>query len=356
MKADRVLPDSAPCPNCGDPTPGSYCRVCGQRRVARVLSLRRLIADAVEDQFSLNAALPRTLGLLFTHPGMLTQEFLRARIADYIPPFRLYLLTSFLFFLTMAIFGCNEDPASDEENTAEVADSIQTPMQPDSTADTVIAAQLAPPPAASDSAEAANDQDDEDFEPDSALLAEADSAAARARENVLDGARAAATSERTINQFFGKYDIPFEDRLRERIVTRVRLVNESDVNDIFDRELRERAPIVIFLLVPLFTAIMKLLYIRQGRFYVEHFVFALHVHSFLFFTLTLLEVLPEWWLANGLTMIWVVVYIFLSMRRVYQQSRLVTALKYVMLAFTYFVLGILAMAATMAYTFLFAAV
>src|SRR5688572_7791203 len=109
MNSDRVLPDSQPCPNCGDTTPGSYCRACGQRRVARVLSLRRLVADAVEDQFSLNAALPRTLGLLFTHPGMLTTEFLRGHIANYIPPFRLYLLTSFMFFLAAAMFGCNEE-------------------------------------------------------------------------------------------------------------------------------------------------------------------------------------------------------------------------------------------------------
>ena len=192
--------------------------------------------------------------------------------------------------------------------------------------------------------------------PDSALLAEADSAAARERKRVLDGARQSARAEEQIDEFFRRTDIPFEDRLRKRLLTRMRLVNDADFNALFERELRARAPIVIFLLVPVFTAIMKLLYIRQRRFYVEHFVFALHVHSFLFFTLTLLEILPEWWLANVLMILWVVVYIFISMRRVYQQSRLMTAVKYAMLAFTYLVLSGLALAATLAYTFLFAAV
>ena len=170
---------------------------------------------------------------------------------------------------------------------------------------------------------------------------------------MINSARAADNVEKSVDEFFSRRSIPFEGWLRERIVMRTRLVNEGEINDLFERELRDRAPIVIFLLVPVFTAIMKLLYIRQGRFYVEHFVFALHVHSFVFFTFTLLEILPEWWLADALLLLWLVVYIFLSMRRVYQQSRLMTAAKYALLAFTYFVLGIFALVVTSAYTFLF---
>ena len=351
MRAERALTDSQPCPNCGDPTPGNYCPTCGQRRVLRVLSLRRLVADAVEDQFSLNAALPRTLRILFTHPGQLTHEFLRGRIASYIPPFRLYLLTSFVFFLTVAIFGCDGDG---EENDPDY-DMQVSAGSPDTVA--AIVARLRDSAAA---ATAGTPQTTESpaARTDSALLAEADSAAARERRRVLDRERNVATINEQIDSFFDDVRMPFKATVRERVRTRALTFAELDegFEDLVRRELYNRLPIVIFLLVPVFTAIMKLLYIRQRRYYVEHFVFALHVHSFLFLSMTLLVVLPQWWLANLLLGLWLVAYIFLSMRRVYEQSKLMTFFKYVLLAGTYAVLALIGLLGTVLYTFLFATV
>lgn len=77
---------------------GNFCANCGQRNTTRLVSVHRMAAEALEDQFSLNSALPRTLiGLLF-RPGFLTREYLAGRITRYIPPFRLYLVASLVFF------------------------------------------------------------------------------------------------------------------------------------------------------------------------------------------------------------------------------------------------------------------
>lgn len=48
---------------------------------------------------------------------------------------------------------------------------------------------------------------------------------------------------------------------------------------------RESLPTASLLALPLFAALMKLLFIRRDRYYVEHLVFALHLHAFAFFTL-----------------------------------------------------------------------
>ncbi|HEX8242894.1 MAG TPA: DUF3667 domain-containing protein, partial [Longimicrobium sp.] len=100
-QTERRTPDR-PCMNCGDPTPGNFCRNCGQRKVEVHVSLGRMLLEALDDQFSLNSALPRTIGALMLRPGHLTREYMTGRIARYIPPFRLYLVTSVAFFLALS--------------------------------------------------------------------------------------------------------------------------------------------------------------------------------------------------------------------------------------------------------------
>ncbi|HEU0053304.1 MAG TPA: hypothetical protein VFQ39_09010, partial [Longimicrobium sp.] len=66
----------APCRNCGDTTVGNYCPNCGQRKIEVRVSMRRMLMEALEDQLSINAALPRTLSALFLRPGHLTREYM----------------------------------------------------------------------------------------------------------------------------------------------------------------------------------------------------------------------------------------------------------------------------------------
>lgn len=111
-----------PCLNCGDTTPGRYCRACGQRKGEVRVSMRRLVAEVLEDQLSINSALPRTLTALFLHPGRLTAEYSRGRIASFIAPFRLYLVASLIFFLVASV-------ASRLGLSAELTLNGQTPTQ-----------------------------------------------------------------------------------------------------------------------------------------------------------------------------------------------------------------------------------
>jgi hypothetical protein len=96
----------------------------------------------------------------------------------------------------------------------------------------------------------------------------------------------------------------------------------------------ERMPQAMFLLLPLFALALKLLFGRTGRFYVEHFVFALHTHAFAFLVLTLGEIPPGAWgpflatAASGL-------YGVVALRRVYGQSWGITLLKGAALAVGY---------------------
>jgi hypothetical protein len=79
----------------------------------------------------------------------------------------------------------------------------------------------------------------------------------------------------------------------------------------------------MFVLLPLFAGFLKLAFMRRG--YGEHFLFALHVHSFWFLLLLLLLLpLPVW--AQGAALAYIVIYGGMALRAVYRASWLRTVL------------------------------
>src|SRR5215469_6728606 len=102
--AANALPDAATgttarCDNCGAAVTGRYCAACGQRLEPPLHTLWHFIAVTTEDLTHTDSRLWRTLGALLCRPGYLTREFLAGRRARYLPPVRLYLVISVVFFL-----------------------------------------------------------------------------------------------------------------------------------------------------------------------------------------------------------------------------------------------------------------
>lgn len=277
-----------PCRNCGDPTVGRFCPSCGQRKVEVRVSLRRMAMEVLDDQLSLNSALPRTLGSLFFRPGHLTREYVSGRIVRYIPPFRLYLVSSVLFFLVLSLN-----------------------LQIGGSAPSVV---FQPPAAPSDSAVASA--------PDGVTFT------GRANTGI-------APLDSVLNARFDEMRREGGNAAARRLV----------------RGVLEHVPQAMFLLLPLYAGILGLLYVRRGHFYVEHFVFALHVHAFAFlaFTAMTLVSLP---LVSGLLQAWIFVYTLLAMRYVYRQGWLVTGGKFLALGAIYSVLLGITLAATFVLTLL----
>lgn len=82
---------------------GAHCAACGQAGDVRVLSMREVAGDVTHSQLHLDSRVWRTLGLLVIRPGELTCEFITGRHQRYLPPFRLYLAISFLYFTLLGI-------------------------------------------------------------------------------------------------------------------------------------------------------------------------------------------------------------------------------------------------------------
>ena len=120
-------------------------------------------------------------------------------------------------------------------------------------------------------------------------------------------------------------------------------------------EFVERLQWMILLCVPIYAGLLKLIYLRNARPYLAHLVFAFHLHTAFFVCAlgqTLLRVLSQvphldWvkWVV-GLLGLWLVVYLFLAQRKVYGQSWLRTALKFLGLYIAYAVVLVAAVTVT----------
>lgn len=90
-----------------------------------------------------------------------------------------------------------------------------------------------------------------------------------------------------------------------------------------------QAPKGLFLLLPVFALLLQALF--WGRYYIEHLVFALYSHAYVFLLLLLgLAGLPGWILRTvGLLVLW------LMLRRVYERSAWGTSARLLALLFLY---------------------
>lgn len=92
--------------------------------------------------------------------------------------------------------------------------------------------------------------------------------------------------------------------------------------------------------------VLKALYPLSKRYYVEHLLFFVHFHGFFFLMLTLQILFMRLSMRLGipeaiaiLTIVvasfYIAIYLFVSMRRVYGQGRIITFVKYIALVTAY---------------------
>ena len=91
------------CTNCEAVLHGPYCSSCGQRVLHHSLALGEFLGEAAEVITHADSRVWRTVVPLLFRPGYLTQQFIKGRRASYLPPFRLYLVLSVVFFLVIPL-------------------------------------------------------------------------------------------------------------------------------------------------------------------------------------------------------------------------------------------------------------
>jgi hypothetical protein len=381
----RVLPhreefvrgavSTANCLNCGEVLTGQHCSHCGQPARVRVLSLWGLIKDVLGDLLNADSRIWRTLWPLAFRPGLLTQEFLRGRRASYTPPFRMYLVLSLVFFVLASLddpgsdvalqldddganiqlrTGPGETPAPAPKSDGAPSPAVAPAADPAATPPTPAAKPAAPAPKPALDAETrrlvdqlvkrvpAEARKDLRAELEASLAAATPEERAAARKLIAD-----PCSNENVRIDLGPLFKQYEPRLRD--ACRKIVADQQS----FGRALFDNIPKMMFIFLPLIAAAMAVLYIRSGRYYVEHLLFVVHFHAFFFLAgiaLLLLERLSKWTsgpLSGGIAaaegilgamlVFYVPWYLLKAMRRVYEQSWWKTLPKYALLGLAYLV-------------------
>ena len=310
---------TASCLNCGHARPGRYCSRCGQNDRDYMRAVSPVMWELIREGFEVDSRVFRTLKLLLSKPGSLSVEFSRNRRAGYMSPVRLYLFTSFAFFLVLS-FAL---PHTLSEETANVGMSAVQP------GDVVTEAQLAALKAVLRPGQGQKVED---------LLARTFPSDSR---DVVAWLAGLVAHEGPLGDSAGAVVPHDPDRpgflMRAFATSLVDFLHDPDV---FAQRMIGNLPITMFFLLPFLALALAICYSERKRFFVGHLVFAIHIQTFVFMALGVSLLIPSGPIGSlvqlGLT-IAPAVYYLIAQRRFYRDGWIRTLLKGLVVAMLYLV-------------------
>ena len=314
------------CLNCGTTVIGKYCHECGQENSEPKESVWQLLSHFFSDVTHFDGKFFTSLKDLITRPGYLSRQYTLGRRASFLNPVRMYLFTSFIFFLiffsffkwdqsNLTVVDRNNAEKVDTADMREISSAITSDGKPLTKADFSKKMTI-----------------------DSVHFINQDYTSKAAYDSAL------ASGKVTDNWF-----------LREATYRGIELTQKYGHNKKrfiadFIEKLQHSIPQMLFVLLPLFALILKILYVRhKDYYYTEHAIFTLHFYIFSFimmlliFAIAKLDALPglAWmtFINVALTM-GILFYLYKAMRVFYRQSRVKTLGKMSLLLLTFFISGL----------------
>jgi hypothetical protein len=376
------------CANCGASMQGEFCHECGQSIHSVLKPIHGMLEDTMDIVFHVDGRAVHTIPPLLLKPGFLTLEYFSGRRVRYIAPFRLMFVLSLLAFFVIHL---QLDSLSDKiilHNHVPVISSGNDFQ--DAHSQTEVREQLKRQLAELDRARASlpsvakPDMDVAEqkmrAEANQRLIALGATPTPVASHASFPTATASTTdlADATVNK---RADAPGKDD--DAGVTRITTMHIDWLPDVANARLnligqhmqanwrafkhgdaaaRQESmqrmiagffgvlPPTMFVLMPIFALLLKLVYVFKCRLYVEHLIVALHSHAFLFLNLllgVLVALLAGWirphlgWFAQGLDWInvllwlWAPIYLLIMQKRVYRQGWPMTVLKYLFVGWCY---------------------
>lgn len=371
------------CANCGASMQGEFCHECGQSIHSVLKPVHGMLEETVETVLHIDGRIVHTLPPLLRKPGFLTMEYFAGRRVRYIAPFRLMfvlcLLSFFVFHLAIdqiadkiavnghPLVSVDSRAIETASTPAEVRKALQQQLDdlqrardnvalPQNLQEQIRAAEQdlrrkasrrlvvleeAPMPASS-------------LAPTPAVAA---SNVGAAKPHDAERATSSDQSEPVRINWLPDVINARLTLLEQQVQSNWHAFRHGDAKT--SAEAKQRMitgffgvlPPTMFVLIPVFAALLKLFYVFRRRLYMEHLIVALHSHAFMFLSLlliTLTGMLSTWlhphaawtgyalgWI-QALLILWVPTYLLIMQKRVYRQGWPMTVLKFWFIGWFYF--------------------
>jgi hypothetical protein len=328
------------CENCGAQLQGHWCAKCGQPAIDYRRSFRHVIADLLNEFLNWDSKFFATIGLLVVRPWKLTNEFLAGHRVRYVHPLRLYLLASILFF-----FAVNYGARGLRFEPGNLSPKDRAELEADLKKEDL-------PPAAREKLEALLRESPASPAPSPQTTAPSPSPAPKTDKQKQEFGKVGERPFVVFDQ--AKSTTPFESWIEAR--AKEKMGEHGTKMGLFISTLFRNLPYMMGCCIPLFALVLKILYVRRHIFYIDHLIYALHIHTFAYTgimlivlaTIGLNRVIPGPIAGWTIALLWIafLVQIFLSIRRVYCQGWFISIFKFFFGGFVYLMVLVLALAAT----------
>jgi hypothetical protein len=343
------------CLNCNAEVTGRYCQVCGQENIEPKESFWSLATHFIHDLTHFDGKFFSTLKYLLFKPAFLSKEYLKGRRTSYLHPIRMYVFTSFIFFLIFFNFYQKVELQNEKEEKLHVDSVIKQLKSKKALYDSVIShldtteleISLAKAKLRADklNKEIALLQKDSTKKDSIYLL--------NSNFTILGGKKdednPVASSDKQYDSIQNALPIAKRDGFIMRRINhqQIHLYNKYKNNGgailkgIGERFLH-MFPQMLFVSLPFFALILQLLYVRRKQlYYVNHVVFTIHLYcgTFILILASLLlgsifELLHVNMVIYGsVAYLLMLFYWYKSFRNFYSQSRGKTFLKFIVLFF-----------------------
>jgi hypothetical protein len=283
-----------------------FCPSCGQENTDLHTGIGHWTMEIVEGILHFEGKFWITTKYLIAKPGILSKEFIEGHRTKFMPPVRMYLFVSFLFFLALGLrkeHKTRTQPESFIEQDKKLDELWATDIQLDDLFSFTLG----------------------DFQVTKRELRRCYFQGDEALDSLLDAQ-------------------PGTPNLVERALLKkmVKIEHEPDGVQSLGHNLLKGMSIIGFILMPVYALLLYLFYYKKKFFYTEHFIFSIHSHTMLF-------VGGAFYFAFGkisgfitlAIMIFLAAHHYISLKKFYGQGHPITAVKYLFLAVIYITLQII---------------
>ncbi|GAB1463727.1 DUF3667 domain-containing protein [Pedobacter sp.] len=331
------------CLNCGHHVEETYCPHCGQENIELKEDAWHMITHAIADYFHFEHKFFGTIKPLLFNPGKLTVDYVAGKRASFLHPIKLYIFISIVFFITISSGTHNKE---EEANlNAEVTEKLKN--------DTIVSNSekevrqiLKYIPLSKSKKDSVLKEVRKDIEENGSAAVNIGSA--RKKKSKFS---TFSSGEETIEEYEkNQRALPKEER--DNFIANYIAKKNIEFNKYPDpmakigEDIVKYIPKMMFVLLPLFALILKLVYLRKKKFYYEHLIYSFHTHSAIFLSFIIAPALK--WLTGFVIdvsswiefagLIYLVWYIYRSLRTFYNSTRWITVSKFLFLTFCYSVL------------------